>query len=67
MEKYKISTISDKKQIEKNWLIIQIIGCYNLKYIIERVPIKEEADLQGKTPEGLDTQRRLMPKKGQGE
>lgn len=67
MEKYKTSTISDKKQREKNWLIIQIIRCFNLKYVIERVPTKEEVDLQRQNPRGAPHAKKIDATKGQGD
>lgn len=59
---HKISTISDREHTRKNWLITQIKGCYNLKYVIERVPTQEGVDLQEAT-EGFHMQSRLIPKR----
>lgn len=52
--KYKISTISDREQIGKNWLVTQIQGYYNLKYVLEMVPTQDGEDLQDQTPEISD-------------
>lgn len=56
--KYKISTTSDREQTGKNWLVTQIKGYYNLKYVTEMVPTQDGEDLQDQTPEISDPIKR---------